>query len=323
MYFLYFRALKIQEQVIIMSFNVKILGCGSALPTTYRNATAQIVTHNGQIYLVDCAEATQIIMRRHGVRFGGLNHIFISHLHGDHFFGLFGLLSSLDLMGREGEIYLHCPQRLQQMLESQYSPVIVKELGFKLIFKPLSPEGLSLTMDAKNVEVYSFPLNHRIATWGFIFREKPTPRNIIKECIPRYGLSIAEIVAIKNGSDLHLDNGTVIPNHELTIDPPKPKSYAFVTDTTKLDSVIETVKGVDVLYHEATYDNSYEKRASETLHCTAGQAAEVARDAQVGKLVIGHFSGRYNPDSISLLEHQAREIFPNTVAAEDGMEFEV
>jgi ribonuclease Z len=304
-----------------MSFNVKILGCGSALPTTYRNATAQVVTHNGQMYLVDCAEATQVVMRRHGVRFGGLNHIFISHLHGDHFFGLFGLLSSLDLMGRKGDIYIHCPARLQLMLESQYSPIIVNELGYALHFVPLSPDGLSLTMDSKHVQVYSFPLNHRIATWGFLFREKQAQRNIVKECIERYNLKIAEIVAIKNGSDLTLEDGTVIPNSELTIDPPKPRSYAFVSDTTKLDSVIEYVSGVDVLYHEATYDNSYEKRASETFHCTAGQAAQVARDAGVGRLVIGHFSGRY--DSVSLLERQAREIFPNTVAAKDGMVFDV
>lgn len=319
--FYIFAILKQVFWIIIMSFNVKILGCGSALPTTYRNATAQVVSHNGQLYLVDCAEATQVVMRRNSVRIGGLNHIFISHLHGDHYYGLFGLLSSLDLMGRKGDVYVHCPPRLQQMLESQHSPVLIHELGFELRFVPLSPDGLDKTLDAKHLEVYSFPLNHRIPCWGFLFREKPSQPNIIKDCIPRYNLSIAEIVAIKNGSDLTLEDGTVVPNSELTIAPPKPRSYAFVSDTTKLDSVIEIVKGVDVLYHEATYDNSYERRASETFHCTAGQAAEVARDAGVGKLVLGHYSGRY--DSVSLLEHQAREIFPNTVAGEDGMEFEV
>ncbi|MBO7462567.1 MAG: ribonuclease Z [Bacteroidales bacterium] len=305
----------------MMSFNVKILGCGSALPTLNRNATSQVVSHNGQIYLVDCAEATQVVMRRNSVRIGGLNHIFISHLHGDHFFGLFGLLSTLDLMGRKGDLYLHCPARLQQMLESKYSPVLVNELGYTIHYEPLSPDGLSLTLETKHLMVYSFPLNHRIPCWGFVFREKPAQYNIIKECIPRYNISIAEIVAIKNGSDLRLEDGTVIPNSQLTIPPPKPKSYAFVSDTTKLDSVVEIVKGVDVLYHEATYDNSYANRAIETFHCTAGQAAEVARDAGVEKLVIGHYSGRY--DSVELLERQAREIFPNTIAAEDGMEFEV
>ena len=318
--FLYFRSFK---TILLdnMSLTVKILGCGSALPTLHRNATAQIVSHNNQIFLVDCAEATQVLMRRQSVRIGALNHIFISHLHGDHFFGLFGLLSTLDLSGRKGEVYLHCPPRLQQMLESQYSPVLVHELGYTLNYVPLSPDVVSLTLETKHLEVYSFPLNHRIPCWGFIFREKPLPLNIIKECIPRYNLTIAEIVAIKNGSDLTLEDGTVIPNSELTIEPPKPKSYAFVTDTTKLDSVVEAVRGVDVLYHEATYDNSYERRASETFHCTAGQAATVARDAGVGKLVIGHYSGRY--ESVGLLEKQAREIFPNTTAAEDGMVFEV
>ena len=305
-----------------MSLSVKILGCGSALPTTYRNATAQVVDHNNQVYLIDCAESTQLMMRKYGVRMAAINHIFISHLHGDHFYGLFGLLSSLSLMGRKGQIYIHCPEKLQYMLESEYSPLDLSLTGYDINFVPLSyNDGLTLTMDSKNLEVYSFPLHHRVSTWGFVFREKERQRNIIKECIPKYNLSIAEIVKIKDGCDLRLEDGTIIPNNELTLDPPRPKSYAFVTDTIKLQSVVEAVAGVDVLYHEATYDNSYEERAAQTFHCTAGQAAEVARDAKVGKLIIGHFSGRYL--SVSLLEKQAREIFVNTIAAEDGMDIEI
>jgi ribonuclease Z len=304
-----------------MSLSIKILGCGSALPTTLRNATAQIIKHNERPYLVDCAESTQVQMRKYSIKFAAINHIFISHLHGDHFYGIFGLLSSFSLMGRTGEIYLHCPERLQQMLESQYSPLDVNELGFKLIFVPLIPNEVNLTYENKNLEVYSVPLKHRIPTWGFIFKEKIKERNIIKEVIQKYNLSIAEIVKIKNGCELMLENGTIIPNSELTTDPPHPKSYACITDTVKLNSVAEAVKGVDVLYHEATYDSSLTERAKETFHTTTIQAAEIAKTAGVGKLIIGHFSSRYH--STEELEKQAQTVFPNTVCAEDGMEINI
>lgn len=301
-----------------MSLSIKILGCGSALPTTLRNATAQIVKHNEKIYLVDCAESTQVQMRRYSIKLAGINHIFISHLHGDHFYGIFGLLSSLSLMGRKGEIFLHCPERLKLMLESEHSPLDINELGFTLKFVPLEKNGVNLTYENKTLEVYSVPVNHRIPTWGFIFKEKTQQRNIIKECIEKYKLSIAEIVKIKEGCDLRLDDGTIVPNEEMTIDPPHPKSYAFITDTTKLDSVAEAVKGVDLLYHEATYDSSLEARAKETFHSTSTQAAEIAKTAGVGKLIIGHFSGRYH--TTQLLEKQAQTVFPNTICAEDGLE---
>lgn len=301
-----------------MSFKVRILGCGSALPTTYRNASAQIVQHNNHNMLVDCAEGTQILLRKYQVKLSNINHIFISHLHGDHFYGLFGLLSSLSLMGRRGNVYIHCPDGLQEMLTCEHSPLNLDEMDLTLNFVPLSPDGLSLTHETKNLEVYSFPLKHRINTWGFIFKEKPRLLNVKKDAIQRYNLTVSEIVRIKEGMDLRLEDGTIVPNSELTLLPPQPVSYAYVSDTLKLDSVVQYVKDATVLYHEATYDNSLAYRAKETFHCTAAQAAEVARDANVGRLVLGHFSGRYKTPA--LLEQQARQIFPNTSAAKDGME---
>lgn len=305
-----------------MSFSVRIMGCGSALPTLYRNASAQIVQYNNNVYLLDCAEGTQMLMRKYQVRFASLNHIFISHLHGDHFYGLFGLLSSLSLMGRRGTMYIHCPEGLREMLMSEHSPLNLEEMDLNLEFLPLDPAGMSLTFESKRLEVYSFPLKHRVDTWGFLFREKRQQPNVRKEVIPLYNLSIAEIVAIKEGSDLHLQDGTVIPNSELTIPAREPLSYAYVTDTLPLmDTVPDYVRGASVLYHEATYDDSLAHRAIETFHSTASQAAEIAKAAGVGKLYIGHFSGRYR--SVTLLQTQARKIFPESYSAKDGLEIEI
>lgn len=306
---------------INMSLTVKILGCGSALPTTYRNASAQTVEHNGKVFLVDCAEATQIAMRKANIRFTAVNNIFISHLHGDHYFGLFGLLSSFALNGRKQPITIHCPERLKQMLLSEFSPIEIDELGFELKFNVLNPKGINLIYEDRTFEVYSVPLKHRIPVWGFIFKEKLAQRNIEKSCIQKYGLSIAEIVRIKAGSDLYLEDGTVIPNSELTLDPPKPKSYAYISDTVKTDLAAEAVRGVDVLYHEATYEAALEKRAKETFHCTTLQAAKTALKANVGKLVLGHFSSRYQ--STEMLKTEAQTVFENTVCAFDGMELEI
>ena len=307
-----------------MSFQVKILGCGSALPSKHRYATAQVVTHNTHPFLVDCAESTQIQMNRFGIRTAAIKHIFISHLHGDHFYGLFGLLSSYGLLGRANDLYIHAHPDLQKMLEGEYSPIKLNELGFKTIFVPLTYDSVQLIYEDKAIEVYSVPVNHRIPTCGFIFKEKPALKNIRPEMITKYDLSIAEIVAIKEGSDLHLQNGETIPNTELTIEPPAPKSYAFITDTLALKSVEEAVKGCNVLYHEATYDKTLAERAKLTYHTTTAQAAQIAKNAGVERLIIGHYSHRYGNDQIkSLLEVETQEVFKNSTAAEDGMEFTV
>lgn len=304
-----------------MSLTIKILGCGSALPTTFRNASGQIVCHNGKLFLTDCAEATQILMRRANVRFTAVDNILISHLHGDHFYGLFGLLSSFALMDRKKPLTLHCPEKLKFMLEAENSPLNLSDLGYDIIFNELKYNGLSLIYEDKSFEVFSFPLKHRIPTWGFLFKEKPGLKNIDKTCIEKYKLSIAEIVKIKEGCDLRLEDGTIVPNEELTLPPVKPKSYAYISDTLPLKTVAECVRGVDVLYHEATYEKALEKRAGETFHSTSVQAAAIAKDAAAGRLVLGHFSSRYM--SVQQLEDEAKTVFENSVCAFDGMEFEV
>ena len=304
-----------------MSFSVKILGCGSALPMVKRFATAQIFEHNSHLFLIDCAEATQVQMMRYGVRLGMLNHIFISHLHGDHFFGIFGLLSSFSLMGRTADLHIFADIGLQNMLEAETSPVKLDELGFKVLFHSLNHKNPELIFENKSITVTSFPLRHRVPVCGFLFKEKVLQRNIIKDCIEKYNISIADIVRIKNGNDYVCNDGKVIPNTDLTIDPPKPVSYAFVTDTRYREDIVDIIKGCDLLYHEATYENALLTRAKETFHCTAGQAATIAKKAGVGKLIIGHYSGRYK--DASLLEKQAREIFPLSYAVDDGDVFEV
>lgn len=305
----------------IMSLTIKILGCGSALPTTIRNASAQILNHNNKLFLIDCAESTQISIRRANIRFASINNIFISHLHGDHFYGLFGLLSSFALTGRKSVMHIYCPEKLINMLSSPFSPVNLDDLGFQIEFHILNPSGVNMIFEDKTFQAYSVPLIHRIPTWGFIFKEKLLQRNIKKDCIEKYQISIAEIVQIKLGSDLRLSDGTIIPNSELTTDPPKPKSYAYISDTLSFDGIAKAVSNIDVLYHEATYDSSLEKRAKETFHCTTFQAAENALKANVGKLVLGHFSSRYQ--DVKILENEAKTIFSNTFCAFDGMEIDV
>lgn len=304
-----------------MSFSVKILGSGSALPTARRAASAQIFEHNSHLFLIDCAEATQVQMLKFGVKLGMLNNIFISHLHGDHFFGIFGLLSTLGLMGRKTDLNIFAHQDLQFMLESKYSPINLDELGFKIVFHPLDFKNQQVILETKHLTVTSFPLKHRVPVCGFLFKEKLLQRNIIKDYIEKYNISIADIVKIKDGSDYVCEDGTVIPNHKLTIPPPKPLSYAYVTDTRYRENIVEIIKNCDLLYHEATYENALAARAKETYHSTAFQAATIAKNANVGKLIIGHFSGRYHEPS--LLEKQAREVFPNTFAVDDGDIYEV
>jgi len=305
-----------------MSLSVKVLGCGSALPTTVRNASAQILKHNQKLFLIDCGEYTQVLMRKYGIRFSALKHIFISHLHGDHFYGIFGLLSSLSLMGNTGELHIHCPEKLKYILESENSPLDTTVLGYQLCFDALKPSEVNLAYEDQKIEVYSVPLKHRIQTWGFIFKEKPAElKNIRKECIEKYSLSISEIVRIKEGCDLRLEDGTIIENSELTLEMPPTKSYAYISDTMPSQSVCKAVEGVDVLYHEATYEAALAERASQTFHSTSLQAAEIAKNANVGKLVLGHFSSRYTDTQI--LENEAKTIFPNTICAYDGLEFEI
>lgn len=303
-----------------MKFSLTILGSSSALPTSDRFLTAQVLNVNERFFLLDCGEGTQIQLRRCKIPFGKIRHIFISHLHGDHLFGLPGLLSTFNLLGRVCELHIYAHKTLKQIM-NQFLGQFYTNLGFDVIYHPLEDDKYSLVYEDKSIQVFSFPLRHRIPCWGFLFKEKKKLRNIKKELISLYGIPIREIINIKNGNDFITEDGNKISNKILTIEPLKTKSFAYITDTEALQSIVEIIKGVDLLYHESTFLNEDSELASLTGHSTAAEAANIASKAGVSRLVIGHFSTRYKNYS-NFLE-QAKAVFPNVIMAEDGKTFEI
>jgi ribonuclease Z len=271
-----------------------------------------------RLFLIDCGEGTQMQMRRYRIRFGKINHIFISHLHGDHFFGLYPLLSSFNLMGRKTPLHLYAPAPVEELVTRHLSDFDIN-LGFGLEIHTLGSRDCTLILNDKRVEVFSFPLRHRIPSCGFLFREKRADRNMIPEMIGKHGLTIAEIALLKRGNDIEREGGEVISCEAVTIPPPEPVSYAFCSDTAWFKELPEYVRGVDLLYHEATFGDDNEALAVKTAHSTARHAANVARDAGAKKLLIGHFSARYK--SADILEQEAREVFAATVAAREGTSY--
>ncbi|KPL17345.1 MAG: ribonuclease Z [Bacteroides sp. SM23_62] len=303
-----------------MSFRLTILGSSSALPTSERFPTAQLLNVNERFFLIDCGEGTQMQLRKYRIRLGKIHHIFISHLHGDHIFGIFGLLSSFSLLGREEPLHVFGPEGLEELV-LDHLKFFQNDLGFELYFHRIQCRRPALVHEDKNITVLSLPMIHRIPTCGFLFREKPRERNILKEKIIEYNIPVKDIVKIKQGADFILPDGTSIPNALLTLPPPAPRSYAYCSDTRPNKVNIPHLEGVDLLYHEATFAQEDASLAHETFHSTARQAAELAAGAGVGRLLIGHFSSRYK--DISLLETEAREIFPGTTLVNDGDRFEV
>lgn len=302
-----------------MSLKLTILGCGSATPTSQRNPTAQVLNVHERFFLIDCGEGTQLQMLRFGAKGHRVNHIFISHLHGDHYFGLTGYLSSLHLMGRTKEMNIYCPEALQEILEIQWLHSGT-ELNFPINFHHLK-SGRNTIHEDKTLKVMSFPLEHRIPCWGFSFHEQQKQRNILPEKIAEYAIPLSEIANIKNGKDYTTSNGDTIANEELTTPPPSPRSYAFCSDTIYNEKLVPYIDSVDLLYHEATFASNLEKRASTTFHSTTTQAAQIAKKAKVKKLMIGHFSSRYK-ETDELLE-EAQSVFENTIAAYDGLTVDV
>lgn len=292
-----------------------ILGCNSALPTSYRNPSAQILTVSGRIFLIDCGEGTQFQLRKMHVNFMRINHIFISHLHGDHLFGLIGLISTMSLLNRTTPIEIFADPALEPMLRSQID-FFCDNLTFQVLFRPLRFDRPELLLNIKGASVQSVPLRHRVPTCGFIFREQKKEPNIRKSAICKYGLRIVDIVSIKSGHPFRDETGEIVPRSELVVEPPEPKSYAYISDTVYTPEIIPTIQGVSLLYHEATFAGDKEDLARKTLHSTATQAATIARDAAVGKLLIGHFSSRYR--ETDELEAEAQAIFPASTAVYDG-----
>ena len=296
-------------------FNINILGCGSALPTTRHLATSQIVDLRDKLYMIDCGEGTQVQMRRMRVRFGRLAHIFISHLHGDHCFGLPGLISTLGMLGRTGELVVHGPKEVETYLRPVMD-LFCWGMEFEVRFNPVDTRSHSLVMEDRSMSVYSIPLKHRIPTCGYLFAEKPKEAHIIREMTDFYQVPVRCMKDIKQGQDYVTPEGEVVPNSRLTRPAAPPKRYAFCSDTAYNRSIIPIIEGADLLYHEATFAECDLARAKETFHSTARQAAEIARDAHVKRLVIGHYSARY--EDLSELHREAEAVFPGTILGNEG-----
>ncbi len=303
-----------------MNFDILVLGTSSATPVSNRFPSSQVVNIYGTPLLVDCGEGTQLQLRRFHVSFGKIRHIFISHLHGDHYFGLFGLLSTYELLHRDVDLHLYAPAGLKKILWSSHSPVKARELPFPLHFHALPGRG-GVILEHKNFTVEAVPLEHRIDAWGFIFREKQRQPNIIKSKIEELRLLIEEIVKLKRGEIVERDDGTVISPEQVTIPAPRPRSYAYISDTKYLPRLAQILSGVDVLYHEATFDNAYKQKAEATYHSTAEQAAMLALSAGVGQLIIGHYSATIL--DMAKFYQEAKAIFPNTILAYDGLKISI
>lgn len=298
--------------------NLTILGCYAATPRTFTNPTAQVLELKNHLFLIDCGEGTQVQLRKSKIKFSRIKHVFISHLHGDHFYGLIGLISTFRLLNRTQELHIFGPAGIKEIILMQLK-YADSWTNFLLVFHELVSKGPELILDEENVTVTTIPLNHRIYTNGFLFREKLGERKLNMEGVQKYKVEICDYQNLKNGRDYVNGQNETIPNHLLTFDPPKPKSYAYCSDTVFNPDIATHIKGVDVLYHEATFLDEHQKLAAPTKHSTAKQAAEIARQAEVGKLVLGHFSTRYG--SIQPFLEEAQTIFEQTLLADDGKVF--
>lgn len=301
-------------------FRIHILGCGSALPTLRHNASSQIVEIRDKAFMVDCGEGTQIQLRRSRLHFCKISAVFISHLHGDHCFGLLGMISTFGMLGRTAPLHVYSTAELGPMLQEQLD-MFCNRLDYKVIFHPVDTTKSAIVYEDRSLTVTSIPLNHRIACCGYLFREKMTLPHICRDMIDFYNIPEYERNNIKNGAGWTTPEGDFIPNERLTTPADKPRAYAYCSDTKYMPELSHCVKGVELLYHEATYCNEDEKRASVYYHSTAGQAAKVARDANVGKLLLGHYSARYNDEQTLLSE--AREIFKESYLTNEMDVFEV
>lgn len=297
-------------------FELHILGCGSALPTTRHFPTSQIVNVRDKLFMIDCGEGAQLQFRKSHLKFSRLNHIFISHLHGDHCFGLLGLISTLNLLGRTAELHIHSPKGLETLLTPMLD-FFNRQMTYKVLFHEFDTKEQMLIYEDRSLTVTTIPLRHRMPCCGFLFAEKRRPNHIIREMVDFYQVPVYELNRIKNGADYVTPEGKTVSNNLLTRPSAPSRSYAYCSDTIYLPSIVEQIKGVDLLFHEATFANEDAPRAKETFHTTAAQAAEIARKAEVKKLLIGHFSARYEDENILLQEASA--IFPDTQLAKETL----
>ena len=302
------------------SFEIHILGCGSALPTTRHNASSQVVKIGNKQFMIDCGEGTQLQLRRGHIHFSFINHIFISHLHGDHCFGLIGLISTFGLLGRTAPLHIYADAMLEKIMKPQID-FYCKDLKYPLFFHSIDATRHSVIYEDNTITVETLPLRHRMPCCGFLFKEKPKKRHLIGDVANFYSIPAYMRQAIKDGADFTTQEGETIPNSRLTRDADPSRSYAYCSDTLPCPENNIYIQNIDLLYHEATFAESEKERAMLTYHSTAKQAAEIAKGANVKRLVIGHYSSRYEEEDLLLQE--AKDIFPNTQCANEGKVFSI
>ncbi len=296
-----------------------ILGCYSATPRTFTNPTSQVLEINNNIFLIDCGEGTQVELRRNKIRFSRIKHVFISHLHGDHFFGLIGLVSTFNLLKRDTPLHIHGPKGIKEAITFQLK-ISNSWTEYSIHFHELTSDSSEVVFEDDTVCVRTIPLQHRIYCNGFLFQEKPGDRTLLINKVMSYNIDKAYYRSIKKGKDIVLDDKTIIPNEELT-DPPKPvKSYAYCSDTRYDEEKIDLIKGVTALYHESTFLESHKHLCEKTGHSSAIEAASIAKKADVGTLILGHYSTRY--DNIELFRKEAQTVFEQVETADDGRVFQ-
>lgn len=296
-----------------------ILGCYAATPRTITNPTSQVLEIRNRMFLIDCGEGTQVQLRKNKLKFSKINHIFISHLHGDHFYGLVGLISTFMLLNRQTDLHVYGPKGIKEivLLQLRFSNSFT---GYNLFFHELTSKESEIVYEDEKVLVKTIPLKHRIYTNGFLFQEKIEDRKLNINEVNKYKIDACYFQKIKNGSDITLEDERVISNADITFDPIQPKSYAFCSDTMYDETIIPIIENCDALYHETTFLESEADKAESTMHSTAKQAATIALKANVKQLIIGHYSTRYA--NINLFQQEAETIFPNVLLADDGKVFE-
>lgn len=299
-----------------MDFELNILGCGSAKPTTRHQPTSQILNVRGKFFMIDCGEGVQTQMQKMGLSMMNIGHIFISHNHGDHVFGLPGLIGTMDLLGRTSELHVHGPLQVGDFIDYLLK-TFYTDIGYNVIFHPVDVHQHALVYEDRSITVHSIPLQHRLPTSGYLFREKPGLPHIRREMIDAFNIPISQINNIKAGASWTTQDGTIIPHERLTTPANPPRSYAYCSDTVYLPHLKDVLNGVTLLYHEATYMHERAPRAEQTRHSTALQAAMQARDAKVEQLCIGHFSASLKDENALLRE--AQSVFPNTILSNEGL----
>ena len=297
-----------------MNFTLHVLGTASALPTTQRYPSAQVLDVRGRLFMIDCGEGAQMQMRRARISFLKIEHICLSHIHGDHLFGLFGLLSTMGMLGRSAQLNIYAPSGFRPVLDF-FMNHFGDGIRFEINYVELMMDAPETVYENRHVELLAFPLNHRVETFGFMIREKMPPFNVRKEAIAEYGLSLAEIGTLKRGEDVEREDGSVIRNVDAAYKPYVPRSYAYCSDTAPFPELAEWVKGATLMYHEATFPDEMSEMAEKTFHSTTLQAAKTASDAGVGRLLVGHYSSRF--PSVDFFLDEIRAIFPNADLAHD------